>query len=87
MMKLAAAQKEIDFRVKNNKPKFGLNILMKGLGLPHKEGAHDAVVDTENTKTLFEFFMKSDKIDHLNLIKRLPHISDVTSGELDVDDF
>lgn len=86
-LKIAAAQRQIDFRVKPNKPKFGLNILMKGLGIEPEAGAHDAVVDTINTKKLFEFFMESKKIDHVSLIKRLPHKAENAEQDLDIEDF
>lgn len=87
-LKIAAAQRQIDFRVKPNKPKFGLNILMQGLGLNPKDGAHDAVVDTINTKTLMEFMMNSKKIDHVSLIERIPHKKELVEvEELGMDDF
>lgn len=78
-IKIAKAQNE-------NKPKFGLNPLLLGLGITPKVGAHSAGVDTENTDTLLQFLFNA-KTEYVSLIKRLPQESNlIKKGEGDIDD-
>ena len=68
------------------KVKYGLNILMEGVGLTPKTGAHDAQVDTENCSELFNFLMNSE-IEHVSSIKRVPHKEDVKAKSVIPDDY
>jgi DNA polymerase III epsilon subunit-like protein len=66
------------------KVKYGLNRLMEGFGLPIKDGAHSASVDTYNTSVLFDH-LHNGSIEHVSSMKRKPHKED--KKELDMDDF
>lgn len=54
------------------KPKYGLDMYLKAVGIKPKSGAHSAAIDVQNTLSLFNVFMNSG-IDHLPIIKREPH--------------
>ena len=70
--KLALAQHIVPNAKGVLKPKFGLNILMEGLGMTPKFGAHSATVDTQNTLDLYNFLMNSG-MEYVSHIKRIPH--------------
>ena len=68
------------------KVRYGLEPLLKGLGLPIKTGAHDAEVDTVNCKTLFDECKQGT--EYVSCIKREPHKEEKKpKDELDVSDF
>jgi DNA polymerase III epsilon subunit-like protein len=87
------AQAQIDGGVDNIKTdkngklkvKFGLNNFMVGVGLPLKSGSHQASVDVQNTKVLFNWLMNSGT-EYLSLIERVPH-HDKKNIDLDINDF
>lgn len=54
------------------KPKLTLQASMELTGLPQKRGAHNAVIDVQNTENLFTKLM-SENLGHVQLIKRVPH--------------
>jgi len=55
------------------KPKLTLEASLAHAGIKPKLGAHSAIVDTQNTYVLWSKLMES-KLDHLNYIKREPHL-------------
>lgn len=55
------------------KPKLDLGSVLKMAGLNAREGAHNAIIDTQNTYFLWKKMIESN-IDHLSLIKREPHL-------------
>ena len=54
------------------KPKLSLVACMETAGLTPKSGAHNAVIDTINTRDLWNFH-KEEKINLISLIKNVPH--------------
>ena len=55
------------------KPKLDLGNVLKIAGINAREGAHNAIIDTQNTYFLWKKMIESN-IDYLPLIKREPHL-------------
>ncbi len=55
-----------------DKPKLTLAASCELAGIEQKRGAHNAVIDTLNTTSLFSKLM-DEKLGHVHLIKRVPH--------------
>jgi DNA polymerase III alpha subunit (gram-positive type) len=65
-----------------DKAKYGLNDCLTGLGIAPKIGAHSATIDTQNNLTLFKY-LQDKKVDHINVIKKVAHVQNVSSYEDD----
>lgn len=55
------------------KQKLGLENSLKIIGIPPVPGAHKASVDARNTFELFNKLMEQNIIQHVSLIKNVPH--------------